>query len=138
MVREALNEDTLRSIQRLINLSPAAIAALEDDLTSPDSRIRQTACKLVLQYTVGHPALVKKEDDDSQGGLVVNFALPRPDVPEVHVAEAIEAIEATGDAVCDNCERELPAKDFVSGSERCVDCFNSAQAEQQALLERTS
>src|SRR5688572_22829120 len=93
VVRESITEETLRAIQTMVGLTPAAVAALADDLASEDSTVRQRAYKLVLQYTVGHPAIVKAEDETAGQKLEVHFDLPRPEptdeTPEVVDAEVV-------------------------------------------------
>ena len=140
VVREALNEDTLSSIKKLINLSPAAITALETQLGSDDEKISQAAAKTILQYTVGHPALVSKEEESGPGKLTINFALPRPEIPDLETATAItvtaeeELDDGTDTRPCDTCQLERTDDQFVAGSDRCVDCFNLDQTKAMALL----
>lgn len=119
IVRDALTEDTLRAIQKLLSLTPQAVDALAEDLGSDDSVIRQRAYSLHLKYTVGHPALVKADDADGSKQIVVNFALDRPTLTEAE----LEA-EVTEMRTCDLCDTEKPATEFVGSSERCMDCQN--------------
>src|ERR1700749_2407424 len=62
VIREALTEETLKAVQRLISLTPAAVAAIEEDLAGDDPVLRQRAYTLLVKYTVGHPAIVKPDD----------------------------------------------------------------------------
>jgi len=144
VVREALNEDTLSSIKKLINLSPAAIAALETQLASVDEKISQAAAKTILQYTVGHPALVSKEEESGPGKLTINFALPRPEFESKEATTEITVLaedaidDGTDTRPCDTCEKEYADKDFIAGSDRCINCFNADQTKAQAILERAT
>jgi DNA-directed RNA polymerase subunit RPC12/RpoP len=126
VVREAIDEDVLRAIDQMVTLTPAAVAALQEDLVCEDRTLRQRAYQLLFRYTVGHPALVKP-NDEMQGGMVVNFNLPRPDE-----APAIEA-EVPDDAEpvmreCDMCNELKPEAEFVAGSYRCATCSEEYKA----------
>jgi hypothetical protein len=128
IVREAITEEVLRSIDQLVALTPQAITALEADLESDDGLVRQKAYTLLLKYTVGNAAITS---EDQPTGLVVNFELPRPgrvaqedDLP----AEAEELRQ------CLVCSEEYPTTEFVSGSDRCVTCHEQFQAKVKELL----
>lgn len=123
IVRQALTEDVLRSIERLVGLTPAAVAALTEDLEGEDKVLRQRAYTLLFRYTAGHPALVKPEDAADSSQLVVHFNLPRPDVlPQDTAAEADEL------KTCDMCAKEKPTAEFELGSDRCTECFTNWKA----------
>lgn len=128
VVRESITADTLQAIAQMVALTPTAVAALQEDLTSDDSVIRQRAYTLLMKYTVGHRALVQPPETDKSQPLQVNFNLPRPDSPDdpVVVADAQEM------KTCDTCGTEQPVSAFVAGSERCQECFGK----QQQLLEQ--
>lgn len=117
IVRDALTEDTLQAIKKLLGLTSTAVGALAEDLVSDDPVIRQRAYSLAIKYTIGHPALVKADDSAGQGQMVVNFALPRPD-------QTPQAIEAAADELrtCDLCNTEKPLAEFVGDSDRCQAC----------------
>jgi hypothetical protein len=121
IVRQALTEDVLRSINSLVGLTPRAVAALTEDLESEDRTIRQRAYTLLIKYTVGHPALVKQEDTDDNRQLVVNFNLPRPDAPSQVNEEENLAVELRA---CDMCGEDKSPDEFASGSSRCLACFD--------------
>ena len=126
VVREAITEDVLRGIQRLIQLTPDVVAKLEEDLHSDDATVRQRAYTLITKYTLGHPALVRPEDEEGGKELTVHFAMPRPEEPEPIDAPAVE-LEAGPTTVCDMCGDEKPDEEFVAGSSRCRSCYESAQ-----------
>lgn len=130
IVRDALTEDTLRAIQKLLSLTPQAVDALAEDLGSDDSVIRQRAYSLHLKYTVGHPALVKADDADGSKQIVVNFALDRPAQGD-YEAEAIAAEFKT----CDLCNEEKPDTEFVGSSDRCQSCVDEFK---QRVLDQVS
>lgn len=124
IVRQALTEDVLRSIDSLVGLTPRAVQALNEDLDSDDLTIRQRAYTLLIKYTIGHPALIKQEDTNDNSQLVVNFNLPRPDaVPELEEDAVVEL------KTCDMCSEEKPTSEFESGSDRCTNCFENWREE---------
>lgn len=145
IVREALTEDVLRAIDRLVSLAPAAIEGMAEDLMSEDPIVRQRAYTLVAKYTIGHPAIVRPADTDPGQQLVVHFNLPRPettgtghhhdpnhtlprlgvdsDVVEVHAEELVE---------CDMCGAGKSASELVANSTRCRECWEAQRAEVTA------
>lgn len=125
VVREAIDEDVIKAIQRLVAITPAAIAQIATDLESEDPVMRSRAAALVVKYTIGHPALVKPSDQKHEQ-LIVNFSLPRPEDAPVEETVEVEEVEET--RVCDICGREKVASEFVAGSERCQSCFDEAKA----------
>lgn len=128
IVREAINEDVLRAIEGMVGLTPAAVAALQEDLESDDATIRQRAYSLVIKYTVGHPALVK-DDITREQNMTVNFNLPRPDEADLaaHNTEATELRE------CDMCrEDKVWPDEFEAGSTRCKECHAEFTAKIRA------
>lgn len=125
IVREALTDDVLRAIRDMIGLTEAAVAALTEDLESPDSTVRQRAYTLILKYTVGHPALVKPEANET-GPITVHFNLPRPDGDSEDTELDLDVDEAF--QVCDMCKEEKPLSEMVAGSTRCLPCFAEAKA----------
>lgn len=130
IVREALTEDVLRSLKRMVGLTPLVMDAIEEDLRSEDSTIRQRAYSLVMKYTVGHPAVVRPEEANAGQQLVVNFQLPRPG----DGAAAAPAYDADADVdsgelvVCDSCAQDRLPSEMVSGSTRCRECFDGLAA----------
>lgn len=119
IVRDALTESTLRAIQDLLDLTPAAVAALAEDIADDDPVIRQRAYALQMKYTIGHPALVQPADSGAGGQMVVNFNLPRPDHVESEVVDEASALRT-----CDLCDAEKPEADFVGSSDRCQQCVD--------------
>lgn len=122
VVREAINDDVLRAIEKMVGLTTRAVQTLAEDLESEDAVIRQRAASLVVKYTVGHPALVRPTEEHHEQ-LVVNVGLPRPDDVlqiEPESADVIEVEEET--KICDICHQEKPESEFESGSDRCTQC----------------
>lgn len=122
VVREAITEDVLRAINDMVGLAPAAVSALQEDLTSEDPVVRHRAAALVIKYTVGHPAIVRPDTDPGTGQMTVNFNLPRPGAPELEANDP-EAQQPVALKECDICHEHKPLADFVAGSDRCHACF---------------
>jgi len=135
VVRDALTEDVLRGIQDLIALTPAAIAAIRDDLASDDVNIRAKAYSLVAKYTFGHPAIVRPPEETEGKELHVYFGLPRPGA-EAEVV-ALDHPETDEIQPCDRCGEDKPLSDFVAGSQRCLSCFEEQQEEAKNLFDDT-
>jgi len=128
IVREAINEDVLRAIEGMVGLTPAAVAALEEDLASEDSTIRQRAYSLVIKYTVGHPALVKDDITKNQQ-MTVNFNLPRPNQEDIDAATVPE----DDLRLCDMCrEPKRWPDEFEAYSTRCTACHEEFTAKIRA------
>jgi hypothetical protein len=124
IIRSAMTEELLRAIQDMMNLTPRAVAAIHEDLESDDAVIRQRAYTLLIKYTIGHPALLHGDDTSDSKQININFAaLPRPDEipPDAEIVEEVR--------VCDLCSEPKPESEFVSGSDRCVACFERWQQE---------
>lgn len=133
VVREAITEDTLRAIRNMVNLTPNAVAVLEEDLASTNPTIRQRAYTLILKYTVGHPAVVRQEDTDPHQQLVVNFgAMPRPTEGDDGTVDA-EVIE---ERECATCHEVKVLDEFVGNSDRCHACHNELLAQAAPFLEQ--
>lgn len=143
IVREAIDDEILAAIDRLVNLTPQAVAVLAADLEStvtytdpkdpdgviemPDATRRSRAAQLVMKYTVGHPALAPAPAGVS--GLVVNNYLPRPEDDGANESLVADAEEMRR---CDVCGVDKPERDFVvPGSVRCTACHNELR--QKAL-----
>lgn len=137
VVRETITADTLRAIGQMVGLTGRAVAAIEDDLGSDDPVIRQRAYTLIMKYTVGHQAIVRPPEEDKSQPLTVHFNLPRPELEgeEVVDAEAEEVPADTEARQCDTCQ-EMKT-DFISGSDRCADCFQGMHEKEQELLAQT-
>jgi len=128
VVREAIDQDVVEAIGKMVNLTTRAVEVLADDLESEDRVMRQRAAALVVKYTVGHPALVKPVDE-TPPQMTVHFNLPRPEGVQRYDEEG-EVLSET--QVCDNCNIEKPLAEFESGSDRCTECFERMRA---AVLE---
>lgn len=134
IVREALTTETLAAIQDLIGLTPRAVEQIAGDLESEDAAIRQKAYSLIARYTFGNPAVVGPKDEDEKQTLNVNFNLPRAGDTVEHVDVIEETSEETKE--CDTCHADKRVQDFISGSDRCNECFQESQSKAQELLER--
>lgn len=140
VVRESITADTLAAIGKMVALTPTAVAALQEDLSSEDAVVRQRAYTLLLKYTVGHQAIVRPPEEEKGGNITVNFDLPRPgDTPasvdgdtEILDAESVELKE------CDLCETEKPVTEFVANSLRCLSCYEAQQDRATELLNDSS
>lgn len=134
IVREAMTEDALRAIQRMVGLTPLAVECIEDDLTCGDPTIRQRAYTLLMKYTVGHQAIVRPEEEVS-GQLVVHFNLPRPGDDVESQGAAVELV-AEELRCCDMCGKDKAITQFVAGSDRCTTCYDEQREFAQKLLDR--
>lgn len=135
VVRDAMTEDVLRSIDRLVKLTPQAIDSLEEDLGSADETIRQRAYTLLLRYTMGNPSVAPPPKEQAAQGLQVVFNVPRPgDVPLP--AEPAVSVEHEELRQCGDCHESKPASAFVAGSSRCQDCFDTLQAKLAARFDK--
>lgn len=132
VVREAITEDVLRSIKQIVALTPKAIEQIEADLESEDGYVRRKATEQVLKYTIGHQALLTKDDTANEKQLVVHFNLPRPDgEPEV-VDVDVEEVSETH--ICDTCGADKPVSEFVDNSTRCSTCHDEIRERAYAAL----
>jgi hypothetical protein len=133
VVREALTDDVLRAVKRIVALTPEAIEMLSEDLASDDALVRQKAYTLILKYTVGNNAIVAEERDPQ--GLIVNFSLPRPSsggvTPEDGDTVSVEAVELR---TCHMCNQEKPLPSFIANSDRCEDCYEAMQLKAREIL----
>ncbi|MGZ6570458.1 MAG: hypothetical protein ACXVH3_12420 [Solirubrobacteraceae bacterium] len=130
VVREAIDEDVLQAISKMVGLTTKAVEVLARDLDGEDAVLAQRAAALVVKYTVGHPALVKPVDE-TPPQLEVHFNLPRPEAGAPRYDEEGEVLAET--KVCDSCGTEKPMAEFVAGSDRCAPCFEEAR---RKVLER--
>lgn len=135
VVREALTEDVLQAINRMVALTPAAIGALEQDLHSEDPQTRQRAYTLLIKYTVGHQAIVRPEEGEDSKQLIVHFNLPRPELGGVTQEDGEEVIaEAEEYRHCNMCDSDKPVTQFVANSDRCEDCHVQMKSKVKELL----
>lgn len=126
LVREAMTESVLQGIDRLIQATPTALAALEADLTNPDDTIRQRAYTLLLKYTMGNPSVAPPSQQAAPAGLTVQFNLPRPgDDPAATTSVPVEAEELRS---CEDCGAEKSSGEFVAGSNRCQVCHDGMRS----------
>lgn len=132
VVREAMTEDVMKAIQSLVSLTPRVVDAISEDLDAEDPNVRQRAYTLIARYLFGKDTLVAPESDTASG-LVVHFQLPRPGDEEPTEGEEVVDVEAV--RTCDLCENEKPESQFVSGSDRCRDCFNGLKDKTAELLD---
>lgn len=128
-VREAMTDDVLQSVGRLVSLQPKAIDMLERDLESSDETIRQRAYTLLLRYTMGNPSVAPASAEIQPAAVSVVFNVPRPsDAPEV-VEGTVEDAEPRK---CVECDQPRPDDEFVAASDRCVHCHADLQARVNA------
>lgn len=121
IVRGAITEDVLKAVNKMVALTGKAVDVLGEQLDSEDQVLAGRAAALVVKYTVGHPALVRPEEESPQAMQVI-FQLPRPDQPAPQpVIEADE--EDTTNRVCDICNEAKPPSAFEGDSDRCTECF---------------
>jgi hypothetical protein len=125
VVREALTDDVLRSIEDLVNLTPLVVSKIKEDIEQDtDKTLRQRAYSLVAKYTLGNPAVAPAAQDPAQAGLTVHFNMPRPGDTSTPGLEAPEVIELRH---CTECNADKPASEFVGASERCQSCHDELQ-----------
>lgn len=132
VVREAMTEEVMRAISGMVGLLPRVVEAIAEDLDAEDPNVRQRAYSLAARYLLGKDTLVAPESA-AQGGLTVNFQLPRPGDGEGEDAE-VQITDAEEMKICDMCSREKPFSEFESGSDRCTECFMRMQNKTQELL----
>lgn len=129
IVREAIDDDVLQAISKMVGLTTRAVEVLQRDLDGEDKVLAQRAASLVVKYTVGHPALVRPADE-APPQLEVHFNLPRPDADAPQYDEEGELVAE--EKVCDNCGESRPTSQFESGSDRCRSCFERIRDEARA------
>ena len=133
VVRAAITEEVLRSIQDLVGLAPRVVELLAQDLESTDPNVRQKAYTLIAKYTLGHTAIVTPEDQGS-GQLVVNFNMPRPDAEPQYDTDGEVVQEIESERQCAFCDETKPLDKFVAGSDRCWECHAKLHEQAEALL----
>jgi hypothetical protein len=140
IIREALTEDVMRSISQMVQLLPAAVEALGNDLASDEGAARRNAAKLLMQYTLGNPS-VAPQGASTAPVTVVFPGMPRPDgapPPAAHPDAAAPPVEATvvedPPRECDVCHEPKTDADFVGASDRCHECHAKMRADLQKLL----
>lgn len=135
VVREALTEDSMQSLQKMVKLLPGVVEELQRDIHHEDEVVRQKAHQMVLRYTLGHEKALPP-DDKAPTGLTVNFTMPRPDATaEVSATELPVDADADELRICDTCQEPKPLADFFQGALRCRSCVAAFQARAHALLE---
>lgn len=123
IVREAITEDAIRALDKMIGLTGKAVEVLERDMEGDDFVLASRAANTVIKYTVGHPAVIRPQEEASHGMQVI-FQLPRPDQPTPMPIEGeAEDDEDTGQRRCDICHELKPVSDFEGDSDRCTACF---------------
>lgn len=131
IVREAIDDEILQAIGKLVALTPKAVDALALELEAtttrngeevPDIGRRAVAARTVMKYTVGHPALAPQPTGRS--GLEVNFMLPRPNPEDTQQPEAPAPVEGEEVRECDICHQLKLDSQFVAGSNRCAECHH--------------
>lgn len=133
IIREAITKEAVESLKALVGLLPGVVEELEADIHDTDDLVRQKAHGFVLKYAFGPGSL----PDESGSALTIINAMPRPDssAPESSDGDITDATEMR---VCDICEDEKPAPQFVGASSRCEDCMAKLQSKVADFQERTS
>ncbi len=128
LVREAMTEEVLRSINLLVGMTAEGIAALQQDLSAEDDTIRQRAYTLLLKYTMGNPSVAPPPTHVAPSPMTVQFNIPRPGDP----TDTTPAVEPAGEAEelrqCTDCSQHKPESEFVGASPRCQVCFDGLHA----------
>lgn len=130
VIREAITEDIFKAIREMVRLTPEAVESLADDIRGDNANLAHRAAALVVKYTVGHASLVRPDDAENNGQLVVNFNLPRPDDEPAGLSD-VEG-EATVLRTCDSCAQDKPEAAFVGTSTRCGVCFEQRRLDVMA------
>lgn len=129
IVREAITDDVLSAVNRMMGLAGTAVDSLGEDMKDADPKIRQKAYDLWFRYTVGNKAVASEEAENS-GQMVVNFSMPRPGDDQAPSVEG-EAVEMRP---CDLCGEDKPPNEFVASSDRCLACHADQQSKVAHLL----
>jgi hypothetical protein len=135
VVREAITEDVLEGVRKLIGHVPKAVEVAAALLTSDDEKTRFDAAALILRHTTGNKNIVPDVNEGKHQAMTVVFGIPRPQVVEGEIeGGVIETKE------CDSCGESKPndAEHFVGNSDRCVTCFDRMRQIGQGIVERTA
>ena len=136
IVREAITDETIAAIGKLVALTPTVVEKLSVDVESEDAAIRQKAYTLIAKYTFGHPAIIKTDEEVGGKQMVVNFNIPRPGDDQDSEQPSVEA-SSQEIRQCDKCGEDKPITEFVAGSYRCSTCYASQQSQANEILEST-
>jgi hypothetical protein len=137
VVREAMTEDSMQALQRMVRLLPGVVDQLAKDITHPDDLVRQKAHTMILRYTLGHEKALPP-DDKQPAGVNVILAMPRPDTSE-SLSDTAPQEPVSADAeelrLCDTCSESKPTSEFFGAALRCDACVTAFQERAQRLLE---
>lgn len=144
VVREALTAEVMKSIKSMVDLMPAAIAALGDNLSAEDPELAQKAATTLLRYTMGNPSVAPPPITEEKSPLQINFTIPRADGSGPRDAHwqaqtapdtTAEDLDVIGDALeegelreCMECHIVKPTDQFVGQSPRCQSCHDQLVA----------
>lgn len=134
IVREAITDSVIRSIEDLIGHVPKAIEVAAKLLDSEDEKTRFDAATLILRHTTGNKSVVPDVNAGQGTKLEVVLGLPRP---EASVEGVIEG-EVISEKECDSCHNTKPLTEFVGGSDRCQTCYDKMQGLIKQLDDGTS
>lgn len=124
--REALTEDVLAEIKKLVGLAPPAIRLLSTQLDSEDEVIAQRAAGLILKYTLGNASVAPEAHAKQPAQMQVVFGMPDRNVALTDGNDTLTPDE--GDVrVCNDCHQAKPEAEFVGKSDRCQECFDRMQ-----------
>jgi hypothetical protein len=132
VVREALTDDVLRAIEKLVHLTPAVVDAIQEDLEQDDDKtLRQRAYTLLAKYTLGNPSVAPPPPEQAAQGMQVTFVMPRPGDTTTAAIEPQSDSDAVELRTCIECKTDKPSQDFVGNSDRCTQCHDDLQARVQ-------
>lgn len=118
IVKEAITDDILIAIEKMVALTPKLIDVIAADLDSQDDQTRGRAMSLLARYTLGNASVAPQANAPSGQTLEINLTMPQPgDVQSPAItAEAVEL------NICAECNEEKPLHEFREQSQRCNDC----------------
>lgn len=139
VVREAMTEDAMQALQKMVGLLPGVVEQLQKDVRDIDPVVRQKAHAMILRYTLGHEKALPS-DEKQPAGVNVIFTMPRPGqepdtTPELSDTAQPLPVDAEELRECDTCKVARPLTDFFGNALRCNPCVDAFQARAQALLE---
>jgi hypothetical protein len=115
VVREAIDEQVIQAIGQFVKLAPAALAALQEDLTAEDAQIRQRAYTLVAKFMLDNQHITPARQDHP--ALQIHVDLPRPG------AEAAPAPTSDEGRRCVECNLAKPIYEFApTNAPMCQAC----------------
>lgn len=160
IIREALTDEVLSSIDDMMGLMALSNKALSDALRAAtfefnedgtpmvdqngdrvvvaDHDTRLKAAAMVHRVTLLQPGLAPQPEQPDAAPIVVNFG-SMPAISQAVEGSAHEVIELDeGERLCDMCALPKPADEFVGSSSRCLEChLGNRKRIETAIEERT-